>query len=113
PPGHPRDRPRVTSRPVTSRARVYAIVAACALAAAGLTVGITLATRTPAPKRPVGRVGSPPLVLDLGVRTDAEAAALRRAANLYNGGKATQAARIFERYRSVDARVGQALAGWP
>jgi tetratricopeptide (TPR) repeat protein len=92
---------------------VYAIVAACALAAAGLTVGITLATRTPAPKRPVGRVGSPPLVLDLGVRTDPEAAALRRAASLYNGGKATQAARIFERYRSVDARVGQALAGWP
>jgi len=98
---------------VTSRARLYAIVAACAVAAAGLTVGITLATRTPTPKRPAGQAGSPPLALDLGVRTDPEAVALRRAANLYNAGKKGQAARIFARYGSVDAQVGAALAGWP
>jgi tetratricopeptide (TPR) repeat protein len=98
---------------VTSRARVYAIVAACAVAAAGLTVGITLATRTPTPERPAVQAGSPPFALDLGVRTDAEAVALRRAANLYNGGKKAQAARIFDRYGSLDAQVGAALAAWP
>jgi tetratricopeptide (TPR) repeat protein len=99
---------------VTSRARVYAVVAACALAAAGLTVGITLATRNPTPKRPIAaQTGSPPLVLDLGVRADAEAVALRRAANLYNAGKHGQAARVFERYRSLEAEIGSALAAWP
>jgi len=92
---------------------VYAIVAACGVAAAGLTVGITLATRTPTPKRPAGQAGSPPLVLDLGVRTDREAVALRRAANLYNAGKKRQAARVFDQYGSVEAQVGAALAAWP
>ena len=98
---------------VSSRARLYAIVAACAVAAAGLTVGVTLATRTPTPKRPAGQAGSPPLVLDLGVRTDPEAVALRRASNLYDGGKLAQAAPIFARYGSLEAQVGTALANWP
>ena len=92
---------------------MYAIVAACAVAAAGLTVGITVATRTPTPKRPAGQPGSPPLVLDLGVRTDPEAVALRRAANLYNARKKDQAARIFGRYGSLEARIGSALSAWP
>ena len=92
---------------------MYAIVATCAVAAAGLTVGITVATRTPTPKRPAGQTGSPPLVLDLGVRTDREAVALRRAANLYNAGKKGQAARIFDRYGSLDARIGASLSAWP
>ena len=52
-------------------------------------------------------------MLDLGVRTDPEAVALRRAATLYNGGKAKQAAAIFARYRSLEAQVGAALAAWP
>jgi tetratricopeptide (TPR) repeat protein len=96
-----------------SRPRVYAIVAACAVVAAALTVGITLATRTPTPEPAAGRAGSPPLVLDLGVRTDREAVALRRAANLYNAGKRGPAARIFDGYGSVEAQVGAALAAWP
>jgi tetratricopeptide (TPR) repeat protein len=98
---------------VSSRPRVYLIVAACAVAAAGLTVGVTLATRTPTPKRPAGQAGAPPLVLDLGVRTDPEAVALRRAANLYNAGKRAQAARVFERYGSLEAEIGTAFAAWP
>ena len=73
---------RVTSRFVSPRLRLYAIVAACAVAAAGLTVGVTLATRTVTAKPPPARKGAPPLVLDMGVRTDAEAVALRQAANL-------------------------------
>jgi tetratricopeptide (TPR) repeat protein len=88
-------------------------VAACAVAAAGLTVGVTLATRTPTPKRSAGQAGAPPLVLDLGVRTDPEAVALRRADDLYNAGKRGQAAAIFGRYGSLEAQVGTALASWP
>jgi tetratricopeptide (TPR) repeat protein len=95
------------------RSRLYLVVAACAVAAAGLTVGVTLATRTPTPKRPGGQVGAPPLVLDLGVRTDAEAVALRRADNLYNSGKRSQAADIFGRFGSLEAQVGTALSAWP
>ena len=98
---------------MSPRVRVYGIVAACAVAAAGLTVGITLATRTTPPKPPQGRSGLPPLVLDLGVRTDREAVDLRRAASLYDGGKARQAATIFARYPSQEAKVGAALAAWP
>jgi tetratricopeptide (TPR) repeat protein len=96
-----------------SRSRLYLIVAACAVGAAGLTVGVTLATRTPTPKRPAGQTGAPPLVLDLGVRSDAEAVALRRADNLYNTGKRAQAAEIFGRYGSLEAQIGSALAAWP
>jgi len=92
--------------------RRYALTAAAALAAAGLTVGLTLATRTPTPHRQA-QPGLPPLLLDLGVRTDAEAVALRRASTLYDRGQARQAGLIFERFDSVEARVGAALAAWP
>jgi len=98
---------------VSSRPRVYLVVAACALAAAGLTVGVTLATRTPTPKRVAGQAGSPPFVVDLGLRTDREAVALRRAANQYNAGKHSAAAGVFGKYGSLEAQVGAALAAWP
>jgi tetratricopeptide (TPR) repeat protein len=93
--------------------RRYLITAAAALAAAGLTVGVTLATRTAPPKRPPAHQGSPPLSLDLGVRIDPEAVALRRAADLYNAGKAHQAGLIFGGYHSVEAEVGAAFSVWP
>ncbi len=57
--------------------------------------------------------GDPPLVLDLGARQDAEARDLARAEQLYDDGDKPAAALIFARYRSLDARVGLALAGWP
>jgi tetratricopeptide (TPR) repeat protein len=98
---------------VSSRLRVYAIVAASAAAAAGLTVGVTLATRTTPPKPQPTRQGLPPLVLDFGVRTDREAIALRRAADLYDRGQPREARAIFDRYHSVEAEVGAALATWP
>ena len=47
------------------------------------------------------------------MRTDPEAVALRRAANLYDAGKAREAARVFGRYGSLEAQVGTALAAWP
>jgi tetratricopeptide (TPR) repeat protein len=101
-----------TLKIVSARARVYGVVAAVALAAAGLAVGVTLATRT-VPPPVVKQKGVPPLVLDFGVRADPEARALARAVTLYGEGKRPEAAAIFERYSSPEAQVGTALAAWP
>ena len=92
--------------------RRYLITAAVALGAAGITVGLTLATRTTPPKLHK-QAGRPPLVLDLGVRADAEAVALRRATELYDAGKIDQASPLFGRYRSLEAEIGSSLADWP
>jgi tetratricopeptide (TPR) repeat protein len=55
----------------------------------------------------------PPLELDLGVRGDPEARALRKAAVLLNEGHhAARAAAIFRRYDSLEAQLGLALARW-
>ena len=59
------------------------------------------------------RLSRPPLALDFGVRSDAEAVALRRAASLYARGRQREARTVFERYDSLDARVGSAVAAWP
>jgi tetratricopeptide (TPR) repeat protein len=105
---------------VNPRARTYLIVALAAVGAAALVVGTVAFTRTSAPSAPAqtqttaapsGR--APALVLDLGVRTDPEAVALRRANRLYSSGKRAAAARIFARYRSLPAQVGAAFAAWP
>ena len=102
------------------RTRTYLLVALAAVAAAALVVATVAFTRTSTPKasaqadtsaRPSGR--APALVLDLGVRTDAEAVALRRANRLYSAGKRGAAAPIFARYDSLPAQVGAALAAWP
>jgi tetratricopeptide (TPR) repeat protein len=97
---------------VSARTRVYGIVAAVALTAAGVAVGVTLATRT-VPAELHKQAGAPPLALDLGLREDAEAQALARAAKLYDAGKRRQAEDVFVRYASVEAQVGIALAAWP
>ena len=98
---------------MSPRLRAYLLVAAAAVAAAGVTVGVTLATRTSTPHvKRVAQPGLPPLLLDFGVRTDPEAVALRRASTLYDGGKAHEAGLIFDRYHSVEAQVGAALSVW-
>ena len=88
------------------------MVAVAAAAAAGVTVGATVLTATHV-HRVALRAGAPPLVLDLGVRTDPEAQALRRAEGLYDDGRRAQAGAIFGRYSSLEARVGAALSAWP
>jgi tetratricopeptide (TPR) repeat protein len=101
---------------VTARVRTVALVAAAAVAAAGATVGITLATRSNPPKAAAKlepRPGFPPLYLDLGVRTDPAATAIRHASDLYARGRHARALAIFERYPDLEAQVGAALAGWP
>ncbi len=101
-------------RRVTPRARVTAVVAAAAVAAAGVTVLATALTSTePESESVAPRSGVPPLVLDLGVRTDAEARALRRGLSLYDRNRRAAAAAVFDRQTSVEASVGSALAHWP
>lgn len=102
------------------RARIFLIVGAAAAAAAVATVGATLLTTegesegTPGPPAVTKpREGAPPLVLDLGLRTDAEAVALRRAERLYDRDRRTEAGRIFARYGSLPARIGASFAAWP
>ena len=103
---------------MSARTRVAAAVALVATAAAAGVVGVTLlqtrgehTTASGAVGAP--RKGAPPLELDFGVRSDAEARALARAATLYNHGHRDQAAPIFARYRSLEAQIGAAFASWP
>jgi tetratricopeptide (TPR) repeat protein len=109
-------RPRGYRGAVSPRSRVVALTAAAATVAAVLVVGIAaLQSDTPqgvvaGPKR---QAGAPPLTLELGVRGDAEAVALRRAGELYKGGRRRAAGRAFARFDSLEARVGQAFAAWP
>lgn len=104
---------------VTPRQRTIALVAAASLATAGVTVGVTLAqsdrAKTAVAGAPVvGKplTGAPPLVLELGVRDDAEARALRAASQLLVAGKRVDAARRFSLYHSLDAQVAQIVAQW-
>jgi predicted Zn-dependent protease len=104
-----------------ARARTYILVAVAALAAAGGVVATVAFTRTSTAKdgssagqpAATAKGKAPALVLDLGVRTDPEAVALRRANRLYAAGKRRSAGAIFRRYRSVEAQVGAAIAAWP
>jgi tetratricopeptide (TPR) repeat protein len=88
------------------------LVSVAAATAAAVAVGATLLQSRGDSDLQL-RDGDPPLVLDLGARQDAEARELLRAEQLYEDGDKRAAARIFARYRSLDARVGLALASWP
>src|SRR5438067_8371526 len=96
---------------------MWVLVGAIAVAAAGATVGATLLTRTgtggDSNAVPVPRKGPLELDVDLGVRTDPEAVALRRAISLYGERRRKASYAIFARYRSLEAEIGAAVAGWP
>jgi tetratricopeptide (TPR) repeat protein len=98
---------------VSRRTRVFVIVAVAALVAAGAAVGAALLLGDDDERRGGPRPGVPPLVLDLGVRTDAEAVALRRAERLYADDKRPEAGDVFARYDSPEAEIGSAFAAWP
>ena len=98
------------------RVRVVVIVATAAVLAAGATVAVAVITANGGggKRAPSGSLsGTPPLVLDLGVRDDSEARDLRRAARAYGRKQRAAAARIFARYESIEAHVGAALSAWP
>jgi tetratricopeptide (TPR) repeat protein len=90
------------------------LVGAIAAAAAAATVGATeLMSSTPRSEPTQGlRPGRPPLLLDLGVRRDPEAVALRRASRLA-ATRPEAALATFRRYDSVEARIGAAILSWP
>jgi tetratricopeptide (TPR) repeat protein len=97
---------------VSPRNRIIALVAGAAVGAVALTIGLTVLSSDDENRRDI-RSGNPPLVLDLGVRTDPEASALRRAERLYSEGEETMAARVFGRFSSPQAEIGEAFAAWP
>jgi tetratricopeptide (TPR) repeat protein len=98
---------------VSRRTRVFALVALAALVAGGAAVGAALFLGDDEERRGGPREGVPPLVLDLGLRTDAEAVDLRRAERLYADDKRREAGAVFERYDSPPAEIGAAFAAWP
>ena len=104
---------------MSARARTALVVAVLAAVAGVVVVGVTALTaeETDAPASAAvtatPRKGFPPLQLSLGIRDDAEAADLRRAAALYEEGKRRQAAAIFSRHDSLEAKLGSAFAAWP
>jgi tetratricopeptide (TPR) repeat protein len=104
---------------VSPRTRTAILVAAIAAGAAAVVAGVAVwsaeeldpsAASTTAPEP---REGFPPLALSLGLRDDAEAGDLRRATRLYEAGKPEQAAPIFARHESLEAKLGAAFAAWP
>ncbi len=103
---------------MSARARVVVVVVTVAAVSAAAVAAISaVATDRPpegaAATQPVRRAGAPPLTLDLGLRTDAEAVALRKAERLYNGSERQGAGEIFKRSGSLEAQVGSAYAAWP
>src|SRR3954468_17457106 len=98
---------------MSSRSRVLSFVALAALAAAAVVVFGVVATRGHVPAAAEPRAGHPPLSLALGDRDDREARDLNRAQRLYAGKHYAQAATLFNRYHSLEAEVGTALAAWP
>jgi tetratricopeptide (TPR) repeat protein len=104
---------------VSPRARTALIVAAVAVLAAVAVAGAAVLSAderdsgAESAAKPQPREGFPPLSLSLGVRDDAEARELRRAAELYEADRRVEARRIFGRYDSLEAKLGAAFASWP
>jgi tetratricopeptide (TPR) repeat protein len=102
---------------MSARARILAVVGVVAVAAAALVVGVAALSGDGGDERraeePQPRAGRPPLSLNLGLRTDAEAKDLRRAAQLLQRGRPADARRLFARSDSLEARVGTLVADWP
>ena len=104
---------------MSPRARTALIVAALAALAAVVVAGAAVLSADERDSgaatavQPQPREGFPPLALSLGVRDDAEARELRRAVELYGAGRRKEAARIFGRFDSLEAKLGAAFAVWP
>jgi tetratricopeptide (TPR) repeat protein len=100
---------------MSPRTRIFVIAGAVAAVAAGATVALAVITssdKEAQPRRETPLAGAPPLVLDLGVRVDSEARALRRAERLLDKNKRAAAGQIFRRYSSPEGQVGAAIATW-
>jgi tetratricopeptide (TPR) repeat protein len=89
-------------------AAVVAVVAVAVLSADGDSAGGPATS-----SEPEVRQGRPPLSLALGFRTDAEARDLLDGAALYQRGQVADAAALFARHDSLEAKIGAAFAAWP
>ena len=100
---------------MSPRTRILLLVAAAAAAAAAVAVGaaVVQSGEEAVPAAAQRPQGAPPLLLDLGLRDDPEARALREAERLWADGEHERARAVFARYDSDDARVGAALTSWP
>lgn len=98
---------------MSARQRVLAIVALTGAVVVAATVGIAYLQARGETPGTTARAGSPPLELDFGLRSDAEARALARAETLYNDHHPAAAAKVFARYDSLEAQIGSAFAAWP
>jgi tetratricopeptide (TPR) repeat protein len=96
---------------VSRRLRIVLVAAVAVAAAAGVAAGAALVGRNGGSDQ--RQEGVPPFVVDLGVRTDPEAAALRAAARAYRAGARGRARRLLRGRASAQAQVGLALASWP
>ena len=95
-------------------ALLVALVAAAAVAVVAVAVVSSDGeSATPTTEGAGLRPGRPPVSLALGFRDDPEARDLVRADTLYEQGKTRQAAALFAKHDSLEAKVGAALASWP
>jgi hypothetical protein len=101
-------RGRVTLLVAAIAAAAVAVVAVAVLSADGDSAGGP-ATST----EPEVRPGRPPLSLALGFHTDAEARDLRDGVAMYQRGEVADAAALFAKHDSLEAKVGAAFAAWP
>lgn len=100
---------------MSARARVWIVVGAAAVIVAAAAVAVVVRTggETSSATAPKPRKGAPLLLLDIGLRTDGEARALRRASVLYSKGRRADAGRIFAAHHSLNAELGAAFSAWP
>ena len=104
---------------MSPRARVGLTVGALALLASVVVVGAAVLSAEeiarPAEAVPAGepQEGAPRLSLALALRTDPDAEVLRQAVAAYDAGRLEQAASLFGRSTSLEAKLGAAFAAWP
>ena len=101
-------RGRITLLVAAVSAVAVAVVAAAVLSSDGDSAGAP--SETTAPEL---REGRPPLSFALGFRADSEARDLTRGAALHQRGDTDEAADLFAKHDSLEAKVGAAFAAWP
>ena len=87
--------------------------AAAVVVAAAVLVVVRAGGETSSATTPTPRKGAPLLLLDMGLRNDADTRALRRASALYAKGRRAEAGRIFAAQHSLNADLGAAFSAWP
>ncbi len=97
---------------MSRRTRLILVVAVALAAAAGVVAGAAFLGGDDEPQAALPQ-GVPPVLVDLGVRSDPEAQALRRAAQMHSHGQRARARQLFARHDSLQAEAAEAVAAWP